>query len=436
MAGVARERLEGFEVAMTDTAQDRTEAEIPWLISVDDHVLEPPDLWTSRLSAKYKDVAPHYERRMVKRPRDQSAVNLQSTFGTAKSQNRFVTDDGDLDDTAEGDVWLYGDTATPILRAVVGVGLPSEGRDLEPMTFDKIRPGCFDREARLKDLDAVHVEKSMCFPQMSRFCGQEFSEGKDKDLGLLCIKAYNDWMVEEWAGLSGGRLIPLCIVPLWDADLAAAEVRRNAERGVHAVTFSESPYFLGLPSIHSPYWDPFFQACNDTDTVICMHIGSSSRLEGASSPDAPVAVTMSLLSNNAMTSLMEFLFSGVLMRYPRLKLSYSESQVGWIPYQLERADEVWKNMTAFAGTNLTEPPSFYYYRQVYGCLFHDFYGLENLAKVGEDNAAFEVDYPHLDTNWPNTVPLFADMVKGLTDEQVYKVARGNAIRMLSLEPDK
>ena len=131
------------------------------------------------------------------------------------------------------------------------------------------------------------------------------------------------------------------IVPLWDAELAAAEVRRNAARGVHAVCFSEIPPHLGLPSIHSGAWDPFFAACQETQNVVCMHIGSSSKMP-ATSADAPVAVAASLSFGNAMASLSDFLFSGVLVRFPELTLAYSEGQIGWLPYILERVDDVWK----------------------------------------------------------------------------------------------
>ena len=121
-----------------------------------------------------------------------------------------------------------------------------------------MRPGSFRADDRLSDMDINGVEASQCFPNMFvRFCGQRFLSGKDPDLALLCVRAYNDWMVEEWAGPSGGRLVPLCIVPLWDAELAAEEVERNAARGVRAVCFSELPGNLGLPSIHSGYWDRF-----------------------------------------------------------------------------------------------------------------------------------------------------------------------------------
>jgi predicted TIM-barrel fold metal-dependent hydrolase len=395
--------------------------QLPWIISVDDHVIEPPHVWSSRLPAKYRDVGPRYERRRVGK--------------TRWDQGGFVTDRDDAGE--EADVWCYETVVKPIRRNIAAAGLDRDEMDLNPINFDAMRKGCYDPAARLADMDLGHIDASLCFPQMSRFCGQEFYEAKDKDLALLCVQAYNDWMVEEWCGDSGGRLIPLCMVPLWDAALAAAEVGRNAARGVHAITFSENPYVLGLPSIHSGYWDPMFLACAETDTTVCMHIGSSSRMATVSA-DALPAVGATLASLNAVTSLTEFLFSGLLERYPTLQLAYSESQVGWIPYQLERADTVWQEHRAWNGLNgaMTNPPSYYYYRQVYGCVFRDFFGLQNLGTVGVDNVTLEADYPHTDSSWPDTASLAAQMAAGLTDEEIYKVFRGNAIRMLHLDVDR
>jgi predicted TIM-barrel fold metal-dependent hydrolase len=287
-------------------------------------------------------------------------------------------------------------------------------------------------------MDMNWVEASLCFPTFPRFCGQTFTEATtDRDLGLACVRAYNDWMVEEWCGDSGGRLVPLILIPLWDAGLAAEEVRRNAARGVHAVCFSEIPSHLGLPSIHTGYWDPFFASCGETDTVVCMHIGSSSKMP-ATSADAPAAVAATLSFNNAMASMSDFLFSGVLVRFPDLKLAYSEGQIGWIPYILERADDVWLEHRAWAGVKdiVPEPPSTYYYGHIFGCFFRDRTGLENLHRVGVDNVTFETDYPHTDSTWPHTKKLFEEQVAHLDDETVYKVARGNAIRMLRLPLDR
>jgi predicted TIM-barrel fold metal-dependent hydrolase len=240
-------------------------------------------------------------------------------------------------------------------------------------------------------------------------------------------------MVEEWCGDSGGRLIPLIIVPLWDARLAAAEVRRNAARGVHAVCFSEIPSHLGLPSIHSGEWDPFFAACEETQTTINMHIGSSSRMP-ATSPDAPTAVAASLSFNNAMASMSDFLFSGVLVRFPNLKLAYSEGQIGWIPYILERADDVWMEHRAWGGVKdiVPEPPSSYYYKHIYGCFFRDRHGIESLERVGADNITFETDYPHTDSTWPDTKAVATELMRSVPTDAVEKIMRGNARRMLGL----
>ncbi len=240
-------------------------------------------------------------------------------------------------------------------------------------------------------------------------------------------------MVEEWCGDSGGRLLPLCIIPLWDAEKAAAEVRRNASRGVRAVCFSEIPPHLGLPSIHGGYWDPFFAACEETRTVVCMHIGSSSRMP-ATSADAPVAVAATLSFGNAMASLTDFLFSGVLIRFPRLILAYSEGQIGWLPYILERADDVWREHRAWGGVKdiVPEPPSTYFHRQVYGCFFRDQHGLDSLGVIGADRITFETDYPHTDSTWPDTRAVAEQMVRGLSDDDVYRIMRGNAIEMLGL----
>ena len=277
------------------------------------------------------------------------------------------------------------------------------------------------------------MDGSLPFPTFPRFCGQTFHEGSDKELGLACVKAYNDWMVEEWCGPSEGMNIPLCIMPLWDADLAAEEIRRNAARGVRAVCFSELPTFLGLPSIHSGYWDPMFRACEETSTVVSMHVGSSST-DPTGSPDAPRGASATISFNNSMTSLGEYLF-GVLPRFPKLRIAYSEGQVGWIPYALERADYVWEHHNGWMGAQevLPEKPSTFYYGRVFGCFTSDYHGMKNLDALGVDQICFETDYPHTDTSWPDTVKEVQTMLEGVPDDLAYKVVRGNAIDMLGLD---
>jgi predicted TIM-barrel fold metal-dependent hydrolase len=393
---------------------------IPRIISVDDHVVEPPHVWDTWLPERFRARGPKIERRGV--------AGMRHIGGGAYEQ---VFDDDSPD---KADCWVYEDLVYVHKRHVAAVGYARDEMTMTPMTYEEMRPGCYDPKARVADNELNHVAASLCFPTFPRFCGQTFTEATDRELGLACVRAYNDWMVEEWCGDSGGRLIPLVIVPLWDAELAAAEVRRNAERGVHAVCFSEIPPHLGLPSIHSGVWDPFLAACEETQTTINMHIGSSSRMP-ATSPDAPTGVAATLSFNNAMASMSDWLFSGKLVQFPDLVLAYSEGQIGWIPYILERADTVWEEHRAWARTQdlVPEPPSTYYHRQIYGCFFRDQHGIDAIDKVGEDRVTFETDYPHTDSTWPHTKKVAEELMAGVPQRIVDKVMRTNAARMLHID---
>ena len=395
------------------------EALIPKIISADDHVVEPAHVWKTWLPARFRDRGPRVERRGVR------AIEFA---GAAVYREQF-----DDDSPTKADTWIYEDLVYTHKRMVAAVGYSRHEMTMTPITYDDMRPGCYDPKARLADMDVNWVEASACYPTFPRFCGQTFTEGKDKELGLACVQAYNDWMVEEWCGDSGGRLIPICLIPLWDAHLAADEVRRNAERGVRSVAFSEIPVHLGLPSIHSGYWDEFFAACEETKTVVCMHIGSSSRMP-ATSPDAPIGVTATLGFGGAMFSVVDFLWSGVLVRYPKLKLCYAESQIGWLPYILERIDDVWEDNQGWAATKaIPEPPSTYFHRNVYACFFKDQTGIDMRHKIGIDRILFETDYPHSDSTWPETRAVAARLLDGLSADEIHRIVRGNAIELFGLQ---
>ncbi len=409
-------------------------SEIPKVISVDDHVTEPSHVWQSRLAEKWREKGPRIHRGLW------GPISFNRGGGGRGDYNQLEDPDG-----TPGDAWIYEDKVIYVHKRFVAIPLDATpDGDLSrfdrtkmlmtPITYDEMRPGCYEPAARATDFLTNWVDGSLPFPTFPRFCGQTFLESEDRELGLACIKAYNDWMVEEWCAEQGGVNIPLCLIPLWDIDLAVAELRRNAARGVRAVAFSEIPPHLGLPSIHTGYWDPFFAACQETETAVCMHIGSSSKMPKAS-PDAPAGAGNMLAFNNSMASLADFLFSGVMVRFPTLKLAYSEGQIGWIPYALERADTTWEqhNTWTHAKTLVPEPPSSYYYGRVFGCFTSDQHGLDSIDKVGVDNVCFETDYPHTDTTWPHTREHIEKMVVGMPDDLVYKVLRGNAIRMLALD---
>ena len=397
--------------------------EVPRIISVDDHVVEPPDLWSSRLPKKYLDRGPRVERRRIA---------MGGTPGGGAAGGWAESDDADW-----ADVWYYDDLVSPLMMLSAAVGFEEVGFKLT--TFDEIRKGSWDKTERLVDMAANHVDAAICFPNtLPRFCGQTFNEREDKDLALLCVKAYNDWMIDDWsAGEGKGKLIPLTIVPLWDAHLAAAEIRRCAAKGSFAVTFPENPHPLGLPSIHdkNDYWRPFFEACEETATVVCMHIGSSSKMP-STSPDAPFIISSTLTFQNAMGSMLDYIFSGTLARYPSLVIAYSEGQVGWMPYIIERADKLWEERSDNSfGSWLPDPPSSYIPGRIYGCMFDDATGLRNRDVIGMDQICFETDYPHADSTFPVSKEVLTKICAEaqLDDGEIYKLARGNAIRGFGLE---
>jgi predicted TIM-barrel fold metal-dependent hydrolase len=141
-----------------------------------------------------------------------------------------------------------------------------------------------------------------------------------------------------------------------------------------------------------------------------------------------------LSSLNSAACLADFIFSGVLERHPNLRLSLAEGQIGWVPFQLERMDDVWVEHRAWGGVagTLSMPPSDYFRRQVYGCFFRDPHGVANLDAIGVDNVTYETDYPHTDSTFPYTRQVAAELMRGVPDDVVDKVMWQNAARLLHL----
>src|SRR3954462_3167833 len=391
---------------------DTTLDEFPKIISVDDHIVEPPDLWQDRLPAAMKERGP----KVVYAPKgDVTFVGGRLTVNMGEP--------GSGPDVAW---WIYEELKRPLMRLDASVGFDRDEVNLRLVNYDQMCKGAWSVKERLEDMDANWTDAQMCFPTFKRFCGQTFYEAKDKDVALECVKAYNDFQVDVLGKESDGRLIPLIIVPLWDPQLMAAEVRRNAARGVRTVCFSEIPPRLNLPSVHTDHWDPFLQACEETGTVINMHIGSSSKMP-STSKDAPAAVGSTLTYMNAAMSLTDWLMSGTFERFPDLKIAYSEGQIGWIPYVLERADKVWEDNRGWGGVSdiVKRRPSEYYFSNVYGCFFADPHGFKNLDAGGEANVTFETDYPPSDSTWPHTEKVALEIMGDLTQVQVDKICRGN-----------
>jgi predicted TIM-barrel fold metal-dependent hydrolase len=368
-------------------------------VSVDDHIIEPPHLFEGRLPAKYQDLAP-----------------------------KVVT----RDDGAQA--WVYdGDEVYSMgLNAVVG--RPPEEWGLEPDRLEDMRKGCWDVNARINDMNIAGVLGSMSFPSYAQFCGQRFFRSKDKDLGLAVLQAYNDWHVDEWCGTHPDRLMPLGIVPLWDPELMAAEVRRLDSKGCHAVTFSEDPHKLGLPPLHDRHWYPFWEACEQLGTVVCLHLGSSSSLP-ATSPGSVIETSQTLAPLSLLSTATEIVWSPFLRDFPDLKIALSEGGIGWIPYFLERIDYVYRHHRHWTGTNFGDKlPSDVFKEHVISCFIEDRPGLRLKDEIGVDMICWEMDYPHSDSSWPAAPESFAPSLEHLTREEIDKITYQNALRLFRWDP--
>jgi predicted TIM-barrel fold metal-dependent hydrolase len=391
--------------------------EIPRLISVDDHVIEPAHVWAEHLPPSYRKSGPV----LVRRRGD--AVFRERTWVLEEDEAGPATD-----------CWSYDGKLFPIRRSFAAVSFDFADRQMGQVNFDQMRPGCYRQKDRLADLDANHTEASLSFPTFPRFCGQTFLEASDRKLAAACVRAYNDWMIDDWsAGEGWGRLIPLTLIPLWDAEQAAAEVRRCADKGSHAICFTESPTAIGLPSVFSDFWEPLWQACEETSTVVNMHVGSSSTFP-TTSRDAPHLVALGLVHETAERALTDWLCSGILERFPTIKIALSEGQAGWMPYLLSRLDQSQRTWGPLSGAPISRPPSTYIPGRVYACIFDDATALTLRDKIGMGQLMFETDYPHTDSTWPDSKAVAERVIAegGLDEQEVRALLRGNAIECYGL----
>jgi predicted TIM-barrel fold metal-dependent hydrolase len=392
---------------------DGAAIDLNWLISVDDHILEPPNLWVDRVASKDRDRAP----------------NMQ------------VDDKG-------MDVWVYDGKKMPSSGLSAVVGKSKEEFSPEPLNYSEMRPGCYDSKARIEDMNQSGVLASLCFPTLPRFCGQLFMEASDREFGFQCLQIYNDWLVEEWCGVAPGRYIPLMLIPMWDPQLAVKEMERMAAKGVTSFAFSENPEPLGLPTIHDAnhYWEPVMAAANELGMVASMHVGSSSTLPRICN-DAPFMANLTWGASRTSGTMLSWLFSGLFQRYPNLKIALSEGELGWAPYFLERAEQVldkqryWVSRgTKFMGHAGNEADldtldiRETFRNHIFGCIIEDRHALKSLDELGEDNIMCETDYPHSDSTWPNCIDVARDTMKDLPERVQYKLLRGNAERLYRFTP--
>ncbi|NDJ88042.1 amidohydrolase family protein, partial [Mycolicibacter kumamotonensis] len=259
---------------------------------------------------------------------------------------------------------------------------------------------------------------------------------EDPDFSVALVQAYNDWHIDEWCGAYPGRFIPMALPVIWDAEKCAAEVRRVAKKGVHALTFTENPAAMGYPSFHNEYWNPLWQALCDTDMVLNVHIGSSGKLV-ITAPDAPMDVMITLQPMNIVQAAADLLWSRPIKEYPDLKIALSEGGTGWIPYFLERADRTYDMHSVWTGQDFGgKLPSEIFREHFLTCFISDPVGVKLRHDIGVDNIAWEADYPHSDSMWPGAPEELWDVLSAndVPDDEIDKITHRNAMEWYSFDP--
>ena len=362
------------------------------VISADDHIVEPPHVFEGRVPQKYAERAP----RVIEK------------------------DDGT-------ETWVYDGTELPNVGFNAVVGRPVDEWRMEPTRFDEMRRGAWDIDHRIADMDLNGIYASLNFPSfLPGFAGQRLQQvTDDAALAMAALRAWNDWHLEEWAGTYPERIIPCQIPWLLDAEVGAAMIRENAARGFKAVSFSEEPSRLGFPTIHSGYWEPFFRACEETGTVINLHIGSSGS-SPATTPDAPADVAGVLFFAYAISAAVDWLFSLAPVRYPDLKICLSEGGIGWVPALLDRLDHMGSYSQMYGTWQSDLTPSEVLCRNFWFCAVEDQSAFALRDRIGIDHILLESDYPHCDSTWPNTQRVINEEIGGLPAEDIKKMTWENA----------
>ena len=363
------------------------------VISADDHIVEPPDTFEGRIPAALAERAP---RVIEKADRSQ--------------------------------VWVYDGEEIPNVGFNAVVGRPVSEYSFEPTRFDEMRRGAWDIEARVADMDVNGVYASVNFPSfLPGFAGQRLQLGRDPELALATVRAWNDWHIDAWAGPHPDRIIPCQIPWLLDPELGASEIRRNAERGFKALTFSEAPQKLGLPSIHTGYWDPIMRACEETGTVVNLHIGSSGS-SPATADDAPPDTVGVLFFGYAMFAAVDWLYSMIPVRFPDIRICMSEGGIGWVAGLLDRLDHMlsYHDMYGTWTPEIGLTPSEVMKRNFWFCAVEDPSSFVQRERIGIENILVESDYPHCDSTWPNTQAVIQRDIGDLPADDIRRITWQNA----------
>lgn len=363
------------------------------IISVDDHVVEPPHLFAEYMDPATRDRGPQ------------------------------------LVETPEGhQVWRFEDEYYTQVGMNAVAGRRKETVKLEPCRFEHMRPGCYDVHARVADMDLGGVWAMLNFPsQITGFCGRVFAQAQDAEAGLAAVRAWNDWLYQEWYLAYPDRIIPGGITYLGDPHQAVAEIRRNAARGFTSVTFPERPHAIGMPSLWDrDFWDPIIAACAETDTVISLHVGSSGM--HPTPPGGPaLQLGATMFGQLSLGACAEWLWSEYPVRFPTLKIAMSEGGIGWVAMLLDRLENI-VDRSGY-GMGWEHRPAEILRRNFWFCTIDDPHTIDTRDYIGVENIMVETDYPHGDSTWPDTQQVIQEAWGHIPPAELRMLCSENAAKL-------
>lgn len=378
------------------------------IIDVDAHITEPPDLWARHAPAKFKDRLP-----------------------------RVVDVDGLPHWSIDG-VVIGRALSSSVIKADMSKSQGAEFIGWKPGTSHH---SSYDMQARIEVMDDLGIYAQVLYPNAAGFGSQKFSEVKDDELRLLCATIYNDAMIEIQEN-SKGRLLPMLLVPWWDIEASVSEVHRCAALGFKGVNMCSDPQNRGLPDLGTEAWNPLWEACVEHDLSLNFHIGASnSSLTWFGDSPWPsqdderrlaIGSAMMYLSNARVIANM--IYSGVLERYPTLKLVSVESGVGWLPFFLDSLDYQQSETAPGSMDVLSMKPSDYFRRQVYGCFWFESSALSTaIDALGASNIMFETDYPHPTCLYPDPLAYAEKSTAHLSWETRKAIFQDNAASLYHID---
>jgi uncharacterized protein len=376
---------------------DASMRQINHIISAVDHVVEPPDTWTQRLSkAKFGDRIPHLER----------------------------SRDG-------ADSWIVDGRQLPLADAA-RVGALMADRAKMPNRWEEIPKAAYNSGARLQAMDDDSVEHTVLYPNLPGFSGEVFGAIADAELELACVQAYNDWLIDEWAA-TNERFIPQCIVPLSPIEATVSEIKRAVSRGHRGVIFPAEPMHLRkLPHINSSDYDPVWATCQDLGVPLCFHAGSAPQLQFPLapnlSPELAAAFQSIVRPASAVFDLTNFLFSRILLRYPNLKVVFAESTIGWGTFLLEYADHQYEQDHC----DYALKPSEMFHRQCYLTTWYD-EAKTNARHIGTENILWSTNFPTANSTWPETEHFATKCLAGMSEVEQRRILSVNAAKLYKVD---